>query len=217
MTAYHFVPAAYALENIRKRRLKIATIPDLNDPFEFLCVDLSDKNLRRAMREWKHEMGRRFGMLCFSKTWRNPVQWSHYADRHRGLALGFEIRKGWAEEVIYDEQRSVAEANLLISGRANEATMKKFLLTKYAHWGYEQELRIFTGLEERDPQTGFYFSAFSDDLRLSEVIVGAESEVTRAEIDEVLAELRPKVSIRNARLAFTTYRVATQNDKNLWR
>ena len=73
MTIYHFVPASYGLENIKRRRLKIATIPDLNDPFELLCVDLSDKELRIGMHNWKRDMGGQYGMLCFSKTWRNPV------------------------------------------------------------------------------------------------------------------------------------------------
>ncbi len=217
MTSYHFVPATYGLENIRKRRLKISTISDLNDPFELLCVDLSHEELRKGMRKWKLEVARRFGMLCFSKSWRNPVQWSHYADRHRGLALGFEIGPSLAEDVIYDEQRSVAEAKCILAGEADEATVKKFLLTKYAHWQYEQELRVFVQLNERDPVSGLYFYHFSNDLRLSEVIVGAECEVARTEISEALAELEGNVSLRNARLAFTTYRVTTQNDANLWK
>ena len=25
------------------------------------------------------------GMLCFSKGWHNPVQWSHYTDKHKGI------------------------------------------------------------------------------------------------------------------------------------
>lgn len=217
MTGYHFVSATYGLENIRKRRLKIATIPDLNDPFEFLCVDLSHEELRRGMRAWKLEVGKRFGMLCFSKTWRNPVQWSHYADRHRGLALGFEIAPNLAESVIYDEKRSVAEAKRILAGKADEATMKKFLLTKYSHWQYEQEMRVFARLNERDSASGLYFFEFSGDLRLSEVIFGAECEVTRAEVTEALAELGSSVSLRNAKLAFKTYRVTTQNDASLWR
>lgn len=217
MTSYHFVPATYGLENIRKRRLKIATIPDLNDPFELLCVDLSDEELRRRMRSWKLEVGKQFGMLCFSKSWRNPVQWSHYADRHRGLALGFEIDPTLAEDVIYNEQRSVPEAKRVQAGEADEATITTFLRTKYAHWHYEQELRVFTRLNKPDPVSGLYFYDFSSDLRLTEVIVGAECEVTRAEISEALAELEGNVSLRKARLAFKTYRVTTQHDASLWR
>ena len=50
----------------------------------------------------------------------------------------------------------------------------------------------------------------------SEVIVGAESKVTRAQISEALGSLCSSVIIRNARLAFGSYRVTTQNDAALW-
>lgn len=30
-----------------------ARLPDLNDPYELLCMDLSDKNFRRSMNAWK--------------------------------------------------------------------------------------------------------------------------------------------------------------------
>jgi hypothetical protein len=219
MKIYHFVPAGYGLEDIKKRRLKIATIPDLNDPFELLCVDLSDENLRIGMRNWKRKMGAQYGMLCFSKTWRNPVQWSHYADRHRGLALGFEVPDGHAIDVMYKEHRSKEEiGELLFSDSADrrEEMMQRFLSTKYAHWSYEKEMRIYTTLEEKDVSTGLYFQYFSESLKLSEVIVGAESEVTRSQIREVLGDLASEVSLRNARLAFTSYRVVTQNDPRLW-
>jgi hypothetical protein len=38
MRLYHFLNAEYGLLNIRHRRLKIARINELNDPFEFLGV-----------------------------------------------------------------------------------------------------------------------------------------------------------------------------------
>lgn len=218
MTIYHFVPARYGLENLEKRRLKIATISDLNDPFELLCVDLSDKDLRNGMRNWKREMGAQYGMLCFSKTWRNPVQWSHYADRHRGLALGFEVKPGLAMDVNYKEQRSKEEIRRLLSGQdglQKQKLMQRFLSTKYAHWRYERECRIFATLDEKDESSGLYFWNFSDSLRLSEVIVGAESEVTRSQIFDALGDLVSRVNVRNVRLAFRAYRVVTQNDGSL--
>lgn len=220
MTIYHFVPADYGLENIERRRLKIATIPDLNDPFELLCADLSDKDLRVGMRNWKREMGTRYGMLCFSKTWRNPVQWSHYADRHRGLALGFEVPPDHALDVEYKGRRSKEEVRELLSSKSaalNQEMIQRFLSTKYAHWKYEKECRIFTALAEaeKDESKGLYFQEFSKVLQLKEVIVGAESKVTRAQVREALGSLGSYVGVCNARLAFKTYRVVTQNDPNL--
>lgn len=36
LRVYHFVGPDHGLDDIRRRRLKIATIADLNDPFELL-------------------------------------------------------------------------------------------------------------------------------------------------------------------------------------
>jgi len=37
---YHFTAAKYAFDNLRNRRLKIAQLDDLNDPFELKSVNL---------------------------------------------------------------------------------------------------------------------------------------------------------------------------------
>jgi hypothetical protein len=86
--AYHFLPAHYALEDLRHRRMKIALLDDLNDPFDLWAVAQPDPTLRKAMRAFKLHVAQRFGMVCFSLAWHNPLLWSHYADKHRGVALG---------------------------------------------------------------------------------------------------------------------------------
>ena len=55
MRVYHFVKAKYGLLNLEKRRLKISIIMELNDPFEFLGADLSDRNFRKAIKKTKKD------------------------------------------------------------------------------------------------------------------------------------------------------------------
>ena len=92
MRLYRFLDAHYGLLAVADRRIKISTIMELNDPFEFLGVNLSNRQFRWALRETKRQLSESQGLLCFSKTWRNPVLWGHYADSHRGLCLGFSVR-----------------------------------------------------------------------------------------------------------------------------
>ena len=54
---------------------------ELNDPFEFLGAELSDRNFRKAIKKTKKDLSKTKGILCFSKNWKNPVQWSHYTDK----------------------------------------------------------------------------------------------------------------------------------------
>src|SRR5713226_357193 len=89
--AYHLLSSHHALDNLRHRRLKIAQLDDLNDPFDLWTLAQPDRKLRMALRLFRREVAQTFGMVCFSMAWHNPLLWSHYGDRHRGIALGFDL------------------------------------------------------------------------------------------------------------------------------
>lgn len=100
MRVYHFINEKFGLENIKRRRLKIARIDELNDPFEFIARADNERE-RAALRATREEQTKKTGLLCFSRSWQNPVQWSHYADRHRGFCLGFDVPDALIKEVTY--------------------------------------------------------------------------------------------------------------------
>src|SRR2546427_8627751 len=106
MRAYHFVSAANALDDLANRHVKLSEIDKLNDPFELWCSAQRDDGIRAALRAWKKEMGRRYGVLCFSRRWHNPVLWSHYADRHQGICLGFDVNRNCLKSVTYVSERT---------------------------------------------------------------------------------------------------------------
>ena len=199
MRVYHFLSAQHALDNIRRRRIKIATFETLNDPFELWAVSLPDKQIRKALRNWKNTMSRNYGLLCFSRSWHTPVLWSHYADRHRGIALGFEVSDELLRNVEYVKARPPFKT-------VTQRTMEKLLFTKFSDWGYEEELRIFTRLEERDLASNLFFAEFNDDVALREVICGPLCEVSKSLIADALGDLAD-VKVIKARLAFRTFRV----------
>lgn len=217
MRVYHFVNNEFGLDNLRRRRLKIATLNELNDPFELFGVCLADDNLRRAFQAMKSQLASNRGLLCFSRDWRNPVQWSHYADKHTGLCLGFDIPDEYLEPVKYSRKRLIVELESLRDPHQLDiAIAKHFLFTKYSHWRYENEIRSYVTLEDRDPDNNLFFSEFSDRMRLALVIVGAQSTTVRATLNEALGDLAPKVRCFKARLAFNTFRVVRQNKSELW-
>ncbi|MBN1451185.1 MAG: DUF2971 domain-containing protein [Anaerolineales bacterium] len=217
MRVYHFVNKEYGIEDIKKRRLKIATLNELNDPFEFFGINLSDPSVRHAFRKMKDELSVTRGLLCFSRSWQNPVQWSHYADKHRGLCLGFEVPDEKLGPVSYSRKRLVVETERLLAYRElDPEIITKFLFTKYAHWKYENEVRYFATLEEMDSEKNMYFADFSDNLKLVQVIVGAESTLTRADVYDALGNLAPRVEAFKSRLAFKSFRVVRQQNQKLW-
>ncbi|MEP2830278.1 DUF2971 domain-containing protein [Parvibaculum sp.] len=214
---YHFVELEYGLDDLRRRRLKVAELLKLNDPFEFFGANLSNPDLRRAFHVMKDQMASNRGILCFSRNWKNPVQWSHYAGMHTGLCLGFDIPSEHLGAVNYSSKRFAVDANRLLNPREIDfETAKALLFTKYSHWRYENEVRSFVTLEEVDPESGLYFADFSDRLKLVEVIVGANSTLKEAELMEALGDLQADVKVSRARLAFGSFQVVRQRDKKLW-
>lgn len=214
MRAYHFLNSKYGLEDIRNRRMKISHLQDLNDPFELLSIELSDERLRKRLGEFKERMSSDRGILCFSRSSTNPVQWSHYADRHRGLCLGFEIHDSLPVRVEYTARRL---AKRLMAGPVNRDMMKRLLCTKYSHWKYECEERVFVSLEDKNRDAdGRYFENFSPRLKLFQVMVGARSTVTRSTVEEALGSLAADVRVFRARLAFRSFSVVRNRNEALW-
>jgi hypothetical protein len=199
MRVYHFLPASYALEDIEKQHLKISEIDQLNDPFELWCVNQKDRRLRQSLRAYKQEVGRRFGMICFSKRWHNPLLWSHYADKHRGICLGFEIDERGLKPIQYVTERPT----LKIPPTTEDAD--QLLFTKFKDWQYEEEWRNWFLLEEREGP--HYFYPFDGFVQLREVIVGPLCEVQKPRIRQALTRHSGPIAIIKARLAFKTFQV----------
>ena len=163
-------------------------------------------------------MDHSFGMLCFSRRSDNPVQWSHYADHHRGICLGFDVPDRLLTRVSYTAKRLVADAERLIAGhQMDQATIDRLLSTKYSHWRYENEVRQLVPLQTSIVENGRYFIPYSENLALRQVFVGASSTVTRAELGDALGELSGSVQTHKSRLAFRTFRVVRQRAESLWR
>ena len=209
MKLYHFTPSQYGLENIKNKRLKIARIMDLNDPFEMLAVKLDDPQVRTLLKNIKKENNARSGLLCFSESWSDPVQWAHYAEQHKGICLGFEVDSTLVKKVDYIEDRFEIEIPPTIE------FVNKILLSKYKHWVYEKEYRMAVGLNNKIGN--LYFEYFSDNIQLKEIIVGSESSITRKEIKEALKDYDSPVETFKARPAFKTFEIVRQKNDHLWK
>lgn len=207
MRAYHLTSERWALESLAKRRLKLALFDDMNDPFELLGAELSSQMDREVFQDLKDEMNRTIGLLCFSKSWSNPVLWSHYADKHRGLCLGFDIPDDWALDVNYTGARLQAELEQLLPSERGKSFGHKLLSTKFSHWRYEKEVRIIVKLEHAHLEDGLYFLPYGNALRLREVIIGPRSELNPKQLSIRIKNCMYDVEVSRARLAFKSFKV----------
>lgn len=131
--------------------------------------------------------------------------------------MGFDVPEKLLGSIHYSTKRLSVDAESLADPRSMPVEMaKKLLFTKFSHWRYEQEVRCFVTLETQDPETAMYFAPFSEELRLTTVIVGAQSNLSRKDVGEALGELAPFVEAFKARLAFRSFRVVRQRRSSLW-
>ncbi|MDB5935749.1 MAG: hypothetical protein JWQ01_3093 [Massilia sp.] len=208
MRVYYLTGAQSALSNLALGRVKISRFADLNDPFELLAVDLKDKEHRKAFRATKEKLNGNKGLICLSRSWSNPVLWGHYAEKHTGIALGFEVEAKHMANVIYAK----TPLKIPIDKKTNrpilsESLMDRLLRTKFHDWKYEDEMRIFVGLDHKTKESGMYFYDFSADFQLREVVLGPKCELPIASIRAIVAGYSPQVIVTKSRIAFSSFRV----------
>ena len=143
------------------------------------------------------------GVSCFSETRDNYLMWSHYADKHRGVCIGFSVLglflslsfvgpggilviEGGKQcipfPVQYEDEPPVWEAGL-------DESIHGVLSTKARCWEYEREWRIFA-LDSAEKKQNFMTPAFAevifgaeipqnDEVRLGRVIAGGKYPITK--------------------------------------
>jgi hypothetical protein len=217
---YHFTKAKYAFDNLRNRRLKIAQLDDLNDPFELRSVNLCNPlhalafEGRDSFPGLRATVALRFGVLCFSEDKADVLLWAHYADRHKGICLGFDVpeSEGKFEPVEYVAERfpfpepEQLERQLLDQ---NPVFTRTLLFTKSEAWKYEKEWRVFLPLEDRvwNECAGrdLYFKDFGSDLILREVILGAANENAASDVDNAIQGYPEPVRVARMNLSCSRF------------
>lgn len=120
-----------------------STNPEYDDP-DKAYIDLL---LHAIQNELRISYGS--GIFAMSATFDCPTMWSHYADQHRGLCIGYKREGAWPKkllEVTYDGSREIS-ASLIAKALDNDLVAKeeldrKVLAVKAKSWTYEMEWRL---------------------------------------------------------------------------
>jgi hypothetical protein len=143
--------------------------------------------------------------------------WSHYADKHKGICLGFDVSDETTRPVEYvKEPEMVGAMSTLHNERfdlgKSEVVANKLLGTKYDGWSYEKEIRVHVTREEKDDSCGQYFSDFNPQCLLREIILGSRCQTEINEIENALKDYpdRSAIKIIKARASSTSFKVVTR-------
>ena len=213
---YRYLQARWALTALETGELRVSRLSGLNDPFEFrpalpyvnpvFSHQVVDEFLGFLVRDFDSTMG----IICFSEEISDPVIWSHYADSHRGIALGFDVVCDdhlWP--MIYPAERPTFDAKHFPSMTEREAKemVHRILAAKAPSWGYEKEHRVFIDLARSRADEGHYFHRIPPDY-LVEVVLGIECRVTEDEVRAVLQKSgHQNVAVLRARRCLTRFKV----------
>jgi Protein of unknown function (DUF2971) len=172
--------------------------------------------LNKHLENFPNVIGESMLMLCLTKKNNNSLMWSHYADSHKGIAIGFDSESQFLKhnngkvnsglrEVKYSEERE----NGLISLDAQE--IERLFFTKSLDWKYEEELRIYYHPSGADDDTkefeGFklYLFKFPKEC-VKEIVFGYKiSEQNRNEIAEMVSKTYSEVELFETRLNDTKF------------
>ncbi|MEO0580661.1 MAG: DUF2971 domain-containing protein [Bacteroidota bacterium] len=145
----HILYKYRSLENFRffvdiilKNRLYAAPYRDLNDPMEGYYY-YPEENFTHPhtsqILEKIHHARKEIRIVSLSRDPKIPLMWSHYADGHRGVAIGVEINRD-----TYDVRPiEYTGPAYFRGGEYHSDTAKEILSHKFEFWKYEQEERVF--------------------------------------------------------------------------
>jgi|UPI00014EA952 Protein of unknown function (DUF2971). len=170
---YKFYSPRWGIDALYRRRLKISTDRDINDPFEFFAAG-NNRASRREAKNLRKRLFRDKGIISFCSGWQQPLLWSHYAENHSGIALGIDIPEQNCFDVKYAEERVKLpnQGNVYVFGQ-KLTFWNSIRVTKSSHWSYEAEVRVFPPIELSIQENGLYFWPLKDLGVLREVIIGS--------------------------------------------
>lgn len=208
---YHLTSSEHAVSNITKGWLKVARFSDLNDPFELMSVNFRESQVRRVVRDFKTTFNSHTGLLCFSEDWTSPVMWSHYATKHCGICLGFDVLRTSVQKVQYKDKR--IRAKLGESGdpfSLSKELQDLLLCTKCHQWDYEEERRRFVSLADAIQEGQLHFRPFDEEVQLAEVILGPHCHQSVDAVRQLTSQYHPRARTFKARLAWQHFKVVPQ-------
>jgi hypothetical protein len=195
---YRYLNAEAALKTIESRSFRVGRIHELNDPFEWRMgitgiIPEGEMFAQSLLDGFIAEISHGMGIVSFSDTLEDAVLWSHYADKHRGVAFEVDhvIKPDELFKIVYTNERPVFDANRLHDQpEALDDYLRplviKLIKQKSPGWSYEREYRVFIDLPSCNISCGHYFRPIPDNY-LKRVILGFKCPLEPAYVSRTLA------------------------------
>jgi Protein of unknown function (DUF2971) len=241
MIVYKYLSVDVGMKVLTNSSIRFTQPAALNDPFEALwCLDedsinetvnivrvglekdgetitpdreLEIKNgVRELIEKLPYDFSEVIGFLSLSKENNISLMWSHYADNHKGLAIGFDRDIFHSTYPLCDVEYSPSRPTYKQKTDDAEKQFLDLLLTKSVHWHYEQEVRSVVRLEKSEDSRELRNEKYLCHLfkfpqeSIKEIIFGARTTSTeREEIQQLLHENHSQVIVYEAKPNYSSF------------
>ncbi len=184
---YYFTAIKHASDNINNKRLKMSSFDAVNDLFEiYSFLEINDRVRTTELDDLRSEAKKSASEKCFLSTtldWNSPAMWAHYADTHKGVCLGIDIKKDLLKPVNYVSNRGLVSEGVL------ENCTDDLFRTKHSSWSYENEYRVILPQNDSRITKGElnYFNSGCDSFTFRELIFGCA--LSDGDINKVISEI----------------------------
>jgi hypothetical protein len=158
-----------SLANLARRQLWAAPPSAFNDPFEcrlqradspaglstlrrenpHMAHLTDDAFARKAIEAFEGQFAN-MGIVCFAQRLDNIQMWSHYADHHRGICLGFGREQPAKDTAVYRVIYTDDYPPLTFERTWHTNGLARVLYAKHSGWAYERELRMIRVIDPPD-------------------------------------------------------------------
>ena len=223
VSVYKYIDVQGGEKLIENKTFKFSKPKDFNDPFD-LYDDLIDfnnhavnapagytrkekrkvknaslkKNTLLLKQSWKLQKNT-YGITCFSKTYKDILMWSHYADKHSGICIGFEIdvKKlldiGFIAFAVEYEQTFLPRPYSKEDLEEQMKTIMQYVSMKAKFWEYEKEVR-FVNFDYFLKHTSEYLN-FGEFAEIKEICFGLKTkEFEKKKIKKLFSKTNCNVS-----------------------
>jgi hypothetical protein len=224
---YHYEPfmATYLEETIVNHRVHFSNpnLPAaeqrfyetklLTDPHFF--KEALQTDFREGIRNMILE---RYRVYCLSPDCYKPLMWSHYANKHQGICLEFDVGKsviGNAYQVKYGDALPTIDVLSVACEEATGEEAFQILVSKSQDWWYENEYRILARDGAADEVAPGFLPITNNDFlqlppgALSAIIVGCRAKPEEVKEIKAIVEKRALgLPVKRARQASDKYHLS---------
>jgi hypothetical protein len=152
------------------------SMEDILNKFSEYQIQGFIKAIEKIREGWNNNMG----IVCFSKSNDIIQMWAHYTENHHGIVIGFDENefledKKFLVNICYDDSMVC----LPVTGNYEklnqyEKYFSDVVSRKESKWVYEEEVRLYVRLDEKDEDGNYYVSIPASSIK--SVYLGLRSD-----------------------------------------